>query len=56
MKYIFNYDEENRFKTISSFKECIIRGVEPVLYGTDCNMVYASTEINTACGLDIQIL
>ncbi len=30
MKYIFNSDEENRFKTISSFKECIIRGGEPV--------------------------
>lgn len=30
MKYTFNSDEENRFKTISNFKECIIRGGEPV--------------------------
>ena len=30
MKYTFNSDEENHFKTISNFKECIIRGGEPV--------------------------
>ena len=30
MKYTFNSDEENYFKTISDFKECIIRGGEPV--------------------------
>lgn len=29
MKYTFNSDEENHFKTISNFKECIIRGGEP---------------------------
>ena len=27
---IFNTEEDNRFKTISEFKECIIRGGEPV--------------------------
>ena len=30
MKYASNFDEENHFKTISNFKECIIRGGEPV--------------------------
>jgi len=30
MKYGFNSEEDNRFKTISEFKECIIRGGEPV--------------------------
>ena len=30
MKYLFNTEEDNRFKTISEFKECIIRGGEPV--------------------------
>ena len=30
MKYKHNSEEENRFKTISEFKECIIRGGEPV--------------------------
>lgn len=30
MKYTFNSAEENCFKTISNFKECIIRGGEPV--------------------------
>ena len=30
MKYKHNSEEDNRFKTISEFKECIIRGGEPV--------------------------
>ena len=30
MKYRYNSAEENCFKTISDFKECIIRGGEPV--------------------------
>ena len=30
MKYCFNSEEDNRFKTISDFKECIIRGGEVV--------------------------
>lgn len=30
MKYTLNSDEEYCFKTISNFKECIIRGGEPV--------------------------
>lgn len=30
MKYGFNTEEDNRFKTISEFKECILRGGEPV--------------------------
>ena len=30
MKYMHNSEEDNRFKTISEFKECIIRGGEPV--------------------------
>lgn len=30
MKYMRNSEEDNRFKTISEFKECIIRGGEPV--------------------------
>lgn len=30
MKYGFNPEEDSRFKTISEFKECIIRGGEPV--------------------------
>ena len=30
MKYTFHSDEQNHFKTISNFKECIIRGGEPV--------------------------
>ena len=32
MKYTFNSAEENCFKTISDFKECIIRGGEPVFF------------------------
>ena len=28
MKYYFNSEEDNRFKTISEFKECLIRGGE----------------------------
>ena len=27
---MYNSEEDNRFKTISEFKECIIRGGEPV--------------------------
>ena len=46
MKYSFNSDEENRFETISNFKECIIRGGEPV-FGKDCNMAYV-LEISAA--------
>ena len=30
MNYLFNTYEDNKFKTISEFKECIIRGGEPV--------------------------
>lgn len=30
MKYMHNSEEDNRFNTISEFKECIIRGGEPV--------------------------
>ena len=30
MKYTYNSAKENCFKTISDFKECIIRGGEPV--------------------------
>ena len=30
MKYYFNTEEDNRFKTISDFKECLIRGGEVV--------------------------
>lgn len=30
MTYAFNSSEDNRFKTISEFKECLIRGGEPV--------------------------
>ena len=30
MTYLHNSEEDNRFKTISEFKECIIRGGEPV--------------------------
>lgn len=30
MKYAVPFDEENCFKTISDFKECIVRGGEPV--------------------------
>ena len=30
MKYLYNSDEDNRFKTISEFVDCIIRGGEPV--------------------------
>ena len=29
-KFMYNGEEDNRFKTISEFKECIIRGGEPV--------------------------
>ena len=29
-KFMYNSEEDNRFKTISEFKECIIRGGEPV--------------------------
>ena len=28
MNYVYNSEEENRFKTISEFKECLIRGGE----------------------------
>ena len=27
---MYNSEEDNRFKTISEFKECVIRGGEPV--------------------------
>jgi len=30
MTHLHNNEEDNRFKTISEFKECIIRGGEPV--------------------------
>lgn len=36
---MYNSEEENRFKTISEFKECIIRGGEPVFSGTGIHMV-----------------
>lgn len=29
-KFMYNSEEDNRFKTISEFKECVIRGGEPV--------------------------
>lgn len=53
MKYAVPFDEENCFKTISDFKECIVRGGEPVLPGRDCNMAYAFTEISTASRLQM---
>ena len=43
MKYAVPFDEENCFKTISDFKECIVRG----------NMAYAFTEISTASRLQM---
>lgn len=37
MKYLYNSDEDNRFKTISEFVDCIIRGGEPVFeWNNEC--------------------
>ena len=37
MKYLYDSDEDNRFKTISEFVDCIIRGGEPVFeWNNEC--------------------
>lgn len=45
MKYMHNSEEDNRFKTISEFKECIIRGGEPVFiwHGNTYGVCFADT-------------
>lgn len=42
MKYGFNTEEDNRFKTISDFKECLIRGGEVVFSWTGTTYAVSS--------------